>query len=424
MTQPSTSIPGGRYRAQQAADGTWTILDVPIFAELPKGVKGAPADIGSEQLRECVRFAMEKSERESYLTPLNVLHRGDPRGAMSAGFMLPRRVAAYAVDGAIVDTIFADLIGVPDGVFREIDQARLPYRSVEIRSYVPRLEFSNLSLLDVDDPFFRFPLLTIGDRQPLTAEAVQQFSAGALRAYAPVDAGAAVALFRFSDKEGSMPDEPKKDEPKDGGEDKKFEATDLKGAVETILAALKPLMDLIPALKGLAEGKGAEPEKKEEAADIAASAATPVQMAAQVSDVAMQVKALQEFRRQTESRETADKLVADAMSQLAGYHLTDACKADIRAFAAQGKETVDRFVATIRREVPKDPAAHLDDARASSTADPPEVAKFASEGPEALARARELVKSHTRLKAAGMGGPLEQFLATNMIPINTLKGGR
>lgn len=421
MTQPSTSIPGGRYKARQAADGTWTILDVPIFAELPKGIKGAPTDIGGEQLRECVRRALEKSEREAFLAPLHVYHHDGMGPALSAGFFLPRRVAPVLLDGQTMEAIFADLVGVPEQVFRDIDQARLPYRSVEIRTYEP-LVFSSLALLDTEDPYFRFPLLTIGDRQPLVAEQVQQFARGALRALAPVGAGAA-ALFRFTTEEGSMPDDEKK-EKEGGGEDKKFEATDLKGAVETILAALKPLMDLIPALKGLAEGKGAEPEKKEEAAEIAASAATPVQMAKGPSDAEMRLKALEEFRRQSEAEKQTEALVASAMAQLAGYHLTDACKADIKAYAASGQEAVERFVKHIKREVSKDPAARLEDARAASTADAPEVAKFAAHGPEALAEARKLAQAHARLQERGMGGTLEQFLAVNMIPISTLKGGR
>jgi hypothetical protein len=129
-------------------------------------------------------------------------------------------------------------------------------------------------------------------------------------------------------------------------------------------------------------------------------------------------------RSWTKATALAAALAEEAFRDLAGHNLSEQARADVKFYAAAGKDPLARFVAMIRREVPKDPAAHFDDARASSTADPPEVAKFASDGPEALTRARELAKSHARLKAAGMGGPLEQFLSTNMIPINTLKGGR
>jgi hypothetical protein len=30
---------GGRYRATQAADGSWSILDVPVFGPLPAGAR-------------------------------------------------------------------------------------------------------------------------------------------------------------------------------------------------------------------------------------------------------------------------------------------------------------------------------------------------------------------------------------------------
>ncbi|MCU0728209.1 MAG: hypothetical protein MUE73_20870 [Planctomycetes bacterium] len=145
-------------------------------------------------------------------------------------------------------TIFADLVGVSDQVFRDIERARFPYRLMEIRTWEP-LEFGSLALLDSQDPYFRFPLLTIGDPRLLPEGQAQTFARGPLRAYAPVGAGA-VALFSFS-KESDMPDD-RKDEKKDG--EKSFESGDLRGAVVTIVAALEPLAVLLPALQQLLGG--------------------------------------------------------------------------------------------------------------------------------------------------------------------------
>ncbi len=415
MTQAST-IPGGRYRAEQAADGTWRIFDVPVFAELPKGVKGAPRDIRGDELRECVRVALQKSEREAFLAPLHIYHQEQPTPSEPAGFFLPRRVASYMLDGEIVDTIFADLVGVPDGVFREIDRARFPYRSVEIRSWEP-LEFGGLALLDSQDPYFRFPLLTIGDRQPLAAGSVQQFARGPLRAFAPVGAGA-VALFRFSDKEASMADEPKKDDPKEKKDgEKSFDGGELKGAVDTITKAAEALSGLIPALQKLVQPAGA-------GGGEAAPAEGPAQMAEDDDDdrkkaqcravdpeVRAELAATKDRVKKLERDREVETFVAGAKKALEakGFEVSEDTEKDLVDSYRVGKAEGDRFVATYARIAQKDPAKNLADAvGAAGRADPAEVAKFAAEGPEPLAAARKYSALYDQAVTRGFVNPKER----------------
>ncbi|MCU0724256.1 MAG: hypothetical protein MUE73_00475 [Planctomycetes bacterium] len=126
--------------------------------------RGRPKGHRGDTLRESVRMALEKGEREAVLAPHPLDHHDQHDRVCPAGFFLPKRVASYVLDAKSAATAFASPVGVRNPIFREIDQVRWPYRSVEVRSYEPQV-FSNLALLDNEGPYFRLPLLIIGDRR-------------------------------------------------------------------------------------------------------------------------------------------------------------------------------------------------------------------------------------------------------------------
>ena len=69
------------YTATQHPDGTWSILDVPIFAEVPKGARGSNQEVGREWMEEALRKARFRREKDGYIAPLHVHHTGPARQA-------------------------------------------------------------------------------------------------------------------------------------------------------------------------------------------------------------------------------------------------------------------------------------------------------------------------------------------------------
>lgn len=204
MTRPI----GGAYRAEQDADGTWTIRDVPIFSEVTerytRNGKKAQLPCTREWLSKAVDRAKAAFDGSSYLAPLHVNHFGDSEKVERAGFFLPTRVGEATVDGQRLPTVFADLLKIPAAVYAKIKDLTLPYRSAETR-LTGAPEIQSLALLS-KPPHFKYPLLTVGEERanPALCFSVEPHSKARL-------------LARFEDDD--VPDEkPPKDD--DGGEKK------------------------------------------------------------------------------------------------------------------------------------------------------------------------------------------------------------
>ena len=62
--------------------------------------------------------------------------------------------------------MFADLVAVPAEIYDEIKKGRLPYRSVEIHR-VKSPSIDSLAIMPDTVPFFRLPMLTVGEEKPV-----------------------------------------------------------------------------------------------------------------------------------------------------------------------------------------------------------------------------------------------------------------
>lgn len=403
-----------------------------MFSVVPKGVKGAPKDIGESDLRAAVKLHAQMNESDQYLPRLNVLHNFGLHKAKGAGFFIPRRVQNFRMKGNSVPVVFADLVAVKDEVFCSLSANDLPYCSVEIREWEP-LQFGALALLDTEPPFFEFPLITI---DPTSEEMVAEgmtVSAEATRfKYDPqepavaafVGSSGARFLFNFGDQE--MAEEEKKD-------DKNIEAEmmedgdgmDVKSIVKAIESGAISVADM-EAIVAAIGARGSE-EVEEAPAPEAAIEEPPVEFQedkkeepAKFSAAAeARIAVLEDFKDATVREKTVTNLFSASLAELSneGHHLSDNSQKRLRKAAEQGEETLALFMSIYREEMPKDPPQELDGFPVDVQL-PPEVAEFSVHGPAVLAEAKRVYLEHKEMKAAFKGGPpvskLETYLARHV----------
>lgn len=445
-------IPGGAYTAVQNTDGTWNIKDVPIMAEVKKGDKRAPFDVTKEWLSACVLRARDLFKNGKYLAPLHIKHHEMGQETQRAGFFLPTQVKTILYDGSDTDAILADLLSIPDAIFRRIEKGELPYRSVEIAKWETP-EINSLALLDDDAPFFRFELLTIGKKVPQGDAVVLDTEMAPAWAYASATDGGGAILFKFGDEDKKKPNEEK-----EGEEDKGANAEEDKGPMPdgkvpsckmcgTKCAACDSKMGGKGGSMGAGAGPGAEG-----AGDLAMDKATydevmsikamlvnilgpgymkepgrvptdkPVEMPEakkneepkkkpimakeesmnmeEVAKLTARLAAIEQIEAARAKEEGVAKLVAKATAELKGYPLNEGAVAKLKVIAEKGGEdAVNAFVSSYKEAVPKDPPRSLGEYEARvGVQDPDEVKKFSAMGPEALEKARKFSAMYDQLK--------------------------
>ncbi len=145
------------YRAKRDKDGTYSIFGVPVFAEVPKGTKEAPFDIGKKWLDKALANARTRAS-EGYLSPLHYDHHDGSGTQQKAGHFVLKRVAKVSLLGAKKWALLADFSKLPQYAFECIMAGDWPYRSVEIASY-EEAEIESIALLSDYSPFHKFELL-------------------------------------------------------------------------------------------------------------------------------------------------------------------------------------------------------------------------------------------------------------------------
>ena len=177
--QDSSKAP--TYRAERAADGTWTIYDVPIFAVHVDSRAGKPIAFNRKWIDKALARGKTR-HAEGYSPPLHISHHGDGE-VEAAGRIRFTEIKQHPHSGKNVDTLFADLVGVRPDVYQRIRKGELPYRSVEILD-IGEPEIDSLALLDDEVPYFRFPLLKIGTEKSQRPTPMLAYSAAGMRASA------------------------------------------------------------------------------------------------------------------------------------------------------------------------------------------------------------------------------------------------
>ncbi len=141
MAEKPCSLPGGDYTATQNPDGTWNVLDVPVFVEhtiplLGKDDKpltdadGKPREfaVDAAWMEKAAAKARARFEQDAYLPPLHVEHKADGSRTELAGRYKVRRVGPGYYEGQPRAMTYVDLICIPDAQYQEIRAGRLPYK--------------------------------------------------------------------------------------------------------------------------------------------------------------------------------------------------------------------------------------------------------------------------------------------------------
>lgn len=199
------SMVGGNYTAIDNGDGTYQIVDIPIFAEVPAGAKRNTEEIGEEWMVRALRQNRLRAG-EGHLPPVHIYHSDEhavkPR---YAGKFQITRLGAITYEGETVPALFANIVDIPKDVFALIEKGFLPYRSVEVHDW-SRPEIDSLALMPTDVPFFRMAMTTIGKvvrRGEKAQDIFKIVNEGPARRYVPQGKGAMI-LFRFKEEPMSV----------------------------------------------------------------------------------------------------------------------------------------------------------------------------------------------------------------------------
>lgn len=158
-------IRGTDSDAVQAADGTWTIRDVPVFADTEREYRDASGKVhkysaSGDWHERAIARAQARYAESGYMARVIVRHTAPGKDREGAGFLMPRRVGSMTIDGKTKRVLFADYIGVPDVVYQRLKRHELPYRSAET-PLDGRPEIKALALLPSEEPFHPFGPHTI-----------------------------------------------------------------------------------------------------------------------------------------------------------------------------------------------------------------------------------------------------------------------
>ena len=441
-------------------DGYGTIIDVPIMAEVPPGERGNKKRVGRKWMEAAVKKAQIRWDDDGYKAPLHVSHHDMGGKTEAAGFIMPREVREMNYEGKKVWAIFADL-EVKEEILDRIQKRELPYRSVEIFSWDKEPEINSLALLEDDVPFFRFPLLTLGNeigerkkfktRKPLVAARYSETGSAILFSFT----GGMMKEMR--EEEDVAPEEEAEEVKEDTErqvEKEDEEEIQLEEESESFESKVLGLLDRLANHVGLYdEEETEEPELvEEEEANVAAHDAVPpveqteeieekedkeekveleesreeadvdeyrkgekegerkekkeLQESSSLAKLSGKVAALEAAMAANSRKENLEKLVNDGFKSLEGLTADDSLKGKILKLAEHSKdpkEAVSTFVESFRASVPMTPPATLEEYEAGmSVHDSPAVLKFAQDGPEALEKARAASRQYDELNERGV----------------------
>ncbi len=157
--------PRAGYIAEQNESGTWNILDVPVFAVVSMETSGGETfEFDSAWMADALDWHQFKVREDDYLEPLNVHHDSDKRGKVHAGRFLPTRIGSFEFDGRQQETMFADLLRIPDDVYQGVKSGVISYVSAECNN-VHNRRFSALAFMPDTSPQHKFPPVTIREER-------------------------------------------------------------------------------------------------------------------------------------------------------------------------------------------------------------------------------------------------------------------
>lgn len=384
-----------QYQWREEADGTFTVLNLPVFSTLAANAHGHNPEITEDWLKAAkARFGARKAE--GYLPPMHLRHhRFDV--AQRAGHFELIRLGRHKVDGSYLPTLFANLIRVPADRFAEMRRGEWPYRSVEIHDYSAP-EIDSLALLDSEVPFFRYPCMGLSD-QGSQFQVSNNYSDHPLRAVAAHGKARAFlfrstgGLFMDSQDTGTGADPEGEGEGASG-----IDLDELAAKLEAMLVE-KVVASVMERMGGKMGDDDAE-ETEEEGGQM--SAQSPAG-----DDSAALAARLTHLEDNEEKRAAADR-TRDRIDGAFGGPLKSA------NLGTKGRERVEKFAASmsdsdwseyvdqLATTVVRDDDDTLGDLFGSGeSAQPSEVAQFSSD-PKKYEIAKRVASEYAARKAAGL----------------------
>lgn len=414
-----SDLPGGKFTAKENADGTWDIRDVPIMAEVPKGMRGAKEHIGVDWMAETLKMHSRNEKEQKHLPPIHIRHHGDTDTNEKAGFFRITRVGKLKQRGQAQAALFVTLTHVPNHIYQQIKNLELPYRSVEIFAW-QKNEVASLALLSDESPFFKMPMLTIG-REIAKPEKVEDPDMMGFPVLAASEClGGNAYLFSFLG--ARLEDDEKKKDDEDEKKKKELQETggggdEISIAVAT-LAKLKPAMEqlraLFEALLGSGEEKdNADGKKKDEgrvAPVEAKEGGSPEDETVDKTTEAKMLAEIEALKAKVEKRDRTDVVstaVDAALADLKGYNLAEGMRERLIKMSdplEDPKPVLFEFVKTFKESATKEPEDTLESFQEASFTDGENkvISKFAEKGPEAAESARKHAGKWKDCKSAGL----------------------
>jgi hypothetical protein len=429
-TKPITpkDLPGGKYPWADNHDGTFNVLDVPILAALAPGEFPRPRNeepIDAAWMRKAIETARAR-EAEGHVGSVHVHHHDDGEQVEDAGKLQLSRVGEVTYEGQKKDALFANLIRVPKAIFERIAAGQLPYRSIEGQPW-NKHEVDSLSLMPTKTPFWRLPMLGVGDRVaaasnnperiaflsyfPLEGTMAAEVKAGMQPPPSPANNQPGPPQAQAAQPAAPPPDDGKRnivaklmklvaeftgnligslesmlggsDSEKDGKESEFDKRKTDKKPAEQQMEAAKAMDKPAEVAPAPAPAPVAEPVKA--AAPVAAPAPAPAPEPKHREEIAAKDAEISALRAQLKARDGEGedvKAVDAAMAKLNGYFILPEVKAQMLATRkVGGQECLDIFVAAYAKHAPKDPPKSLTDSVAASAASAT-VASVSSASPD------------------------------------------
>jgi hypothetical protein len=398
-------------RADQNADGTWNLRDVPLYGEnvwiSPRSKR--VYNVGVAWLVRAIQKARAAHQERGYIAPTHVGHHSDERPEEelpAAGFILPKRVQRVTMEGVPTWIMRGDILSIPPEKYADLRAKKLRYLSVE--ADLSGGEILSCALLSSNPPRFKFGPL---------APAVEIPSRDATDGVVHFRAGGRVVVGRYALMADDIKDA-KKDEEK--GEDvappaeQKAADTPPSPAEAQDNALDQKVLDLLTKIAA-ALGIGAPAAAPPPGGTAASPVEAPGQMVGYSERLAKAEAERDALRKQLEDAKVDTSLrgKAHAAAQELAKCGIQAVEDDLYQRAKNdGEKAMNAYVEAAKKHGHSDPDEVPEGLDTSSSR--PEVARFANRGPEVLAKAIELDRLFDTIPAGVRNPSRERFIENGL----------
>jgi len=445
--QPLTvaDLGGGKYKWTRNPDNTYNVLLVPIMTSLHANEFPSPTNVKPID-RKWLQAAIDKAnlrEAEGHFGSVHENHHGSGLPDVYAGKLQLWEIGSINYNGERRDCLYANLLRIPEVIFKRMQAGELVYRSIEGISW-ENPEIVSLALMATETPFWRLPMLTLGE-EASHYDIIAKLNPR-LAASLSTEGGITMAEADKKVEEtkvvepivAALPTPPPA--PPEKKEEKKEEVkvapseTGMKGGTAPGGTPEAPGMQVAPGgvsaeenlenhvrafIKGCSKYIKSElvdvqkPEEKKPAEQVSAS--DKVELAAKQA----KIDVLEAKIEQKAQEDKVTALVAQAEKSLAGLRITDPIRASLREFAALGEVPLTKYTevvkASLPQAAPKDPEQTTQPIASVIPGEADIMGVIQDQPPAIHARARQLMEMGRRyISATNSTSTLKEYVLLNL----------